>query len=135
MTVALVLLLLALFLVTGLPVALAMSVSGAIGLYLLGGWSFVAGILRTSPLSTASSYEIITIPMFILMAEFVILSGVAKDLFRAASIWVGRLRGGLAMATAIAGAGFGAISGSSTAAAATLASTSLPSMMEQGYDP
>lgn len=135
MTVALVLLLLALFLVTGLPVALAMSVSGAIGLYLLGGWNFVAGILRTSPLSTASSYEIITIPMFILMAEFVILSGVAKDLFRAASIWVGRLRGGLAMATAIAGAGFGAISGSSTAAAATLASTSIPSMMEQGYDP
>ncbi|RJE86428.1 TRAP transporter large permease [Paracoccus onubensis] len=135
MTVTLVLLLLFLFLLTGLPVALAMAISGAAGLYILGGWSFVQGILRTTPISTASSYEIITIPMFILMAEFVILSGVAKDLFRAAAIWVGRLRGGLAMATAIAGAGFGAISGSSTAAAATLASTSLPSMMEQGYDP
>ena len=135
MTVTIVLLILAFFLITGLPVALAMGVSGAVGLYMLGGLPFLTGILRTSPLSTANGYEIITIPMFILMAEFVILSGVANDLFRSATIWVGRLRGGVAMATALAGAGFGAISGSSTAAAATLASTSMPAMLEQGYDP
>lgn len=135
MTVTIVLLVLAFFLVVGLPVALAMAVSGATGLYMLGGMQFLTGILRTSPLSTANSYEIITIPMFILMAEFVIISGVANDLFRSASIWVGRLRGGLAMATALAGAGFGAISGSSTAAAATLASTSMPAMLREGYDP
>ena len=61
----------------------------------------VLGILKTTAFSVANSYEIITIPMFILMAEFVILSGVADDLFTAASAWVGRLRGGLAMATAI----------------------------------
>ena len=135
MTVTIVLLILAFFLTVGLPVALAMAVSGVAGLYMLGGPTFVTGILRTSPLSTANSYEIITIPMFILMAEFVIISGVANDLFRAASIWVGRLRGGLAMATALAGAGFGAISGSSTAAAATLASTSMPAMLREGYEP
>lgn len=135
MTVTIVLLILTFFLVVGLPVALAMAVSGAAGLYMLGGMQFLTGILRTSPLSTANSYEIITIPMFILMAEFVIISGVANDLFRSASIWVGRLRGGLAMATALAGAGFGAISGSSTAAAATLASTSMPAMLREGYEP
>lgn len=135
MTVALVLVLLVVFLVVGLPVALAMGVSGAIGLYLFGGLPVLEGILKTTPLSTANEYEIITIPMFILMAEFVIISGVANDLFRAATIWVGRLRGGVAMGTALAGAGFGAISGSSTAAAATLASTSIPAMLEQGYDP
>lgn len=135
MTIAMVLALLVVFLVLGLPVAMAMALSGAAGLYALGGMPFLVGILRTVPLSTASSYEIITIPMFILMAEFVILSGVASDLFGAAMIWVGRLRGGVAMATALAGAGFGAISGSSTAAAATLASTSLPAMISQGYDP
>lgn len=134
MTVTIVLLILAFFLFVGLPVALAMAVSGAAGLYMLGGMQFLTGILRTSPLSTANSYEIITVPMFILMAEFVIISGVANDLFRSASIWVGRLRGGLAMATALAGAGFGAISGSSTAAAATLASTSMPAMLREGYD-
>ena len=74
-------------------------------------------------------------PMFILMAEFVILSGVADDLFKAASTWVGRVPGGLGMATALAGAGFGAISGSSTASAATLSSTTMPAMLKAGYDP
>lgn len=135
MTVSVVLVLLVAFLLTGLPVALAMLVSGSVGLYLFGGWPILAGILKTAPLSTANDYEIITIPMFVLMAEFVILSGVARDLFRSATIWMGRVRGGVAMATAIAGAGFGAISGSSTAAAATLASTSIPAMIEEGYEP
>ncbi len=127
--------LLVVLLVVGMPVALAMAISGALGLYMFGGMPVLSGILKTAPLSTANSYEIITIPMFILMAEFVIVSGVAQDLFRSAAIWVGRLRGGLAMATALAGAGFGAISGSSTAAAATLASTSIPAMIDQGYEP
>ncbi|HWK68444.1 MAG TPA: TRAP transporter large permease [Rhizobiaceae bacterium] len=135
MLVLAVLVLLGILLVIGLPVAFAMAVSGAIGLYFYGGMPILTGILNTTPLTTANSYEMITIPMFILMAEFVILSGIASDLFRAATIWVGRIRGGVAMATAIAGAGFGAISGSSTAAAATLAATSLPEMIKQGYEP
>ncbi|MFT3816707.1 MAG: TRAP transporter large permease [Rubrivivax sp.] len=123
------------FLAVGLPVALATLIAGAIGLLWVGGPATLLGILQTEPLTTASSYEIISVPMFVLMAEFVIISGVADDLFRAANIWVGRLRGGLAMATALAGAGFGAISGSSTASAATLSSTSLPSMLKHGYEP
>jgi len=135
MIISIVIGILILMLVFGLPVALAMGVSGAVGLYLFGGEPVLTGILKTSPVSTANSYELITIPMFILMAEFVIISGVANDLFRAATTWVGRLRGGVAMATAIAGAGFGAISGSSTAAAATLASTSIPAMLKEGYEP
>ncbi len=122
-------------LAVGLPVAFAMAVSGSVGLLMIGGVDLLAGILRTAPFTVANSYEIITIPMFILMAEFVILSGVADDLFKAASIWVGRVKGGLAMATALAGAGFGAISGSSTAAAATLSSTTIPAMLKQGYEP
>ena len=133
MTVTVALIVLVAMLVFGLPVALAMAVSGATGLYLFGGWPILQGILKTSPLSTANDYEIITIPMFLLMAEFVIISGVANDLFRAATVWVGRLRGGVAMATALAGVG--AISGSSTAAAATLASTSIPAMLKEGYEP
>lgn len=135
MTITIVLASLVIFLLFGLPVALAMGVSGAIGLYMYGGMPILMGILKTAPLSTANSYEIITIPMFILMAEFVIISGVADELFKAATIWVGRLRGGVAMATALAGAGFAAISGSSTAAAATLASTSIPAMLKEGYEP
>ena len=119
----------------GTPVGFAMGISGCIGLYLVGGTAALFGILQTSSLSTVSSYELITIPMFLLLAEFVLVSGVADDLFRAAAAWVGRVPGGLGMATALAGAGFGAICGSSAASAATLSSTSLPAMLKQGYEP
>ena len=119
----------------GTPVGFAMGISGCIGLYLVGGTAALFGILQTSSLSTVSSYELITIPMFLLLAEFVLVSGVADDLFKAAAAWVGRVPGGLGMATALAGAGFGAICGSSAASAATLSSTSLPAMLKQGYEP
>jgi C4-dicarboxylate transporter, DctM subunit len=119
----------------GMPVGFAMVTSGALGLLALGGPDMVLGVLDTSPLSSASSYELLTIPMFLLMAEFVIISGLADDLFKATAAWVGRVPGGLAIATAFAGAGFGAISGSSTAAAATLSATSIPAMLKQNYEP
>jgi len=123
------------FLTIGVPVGFAMGIAGALGLWTTGGAQMLFGVLDTSPLSTVSSYELITIPMFILMAELVLISGVASDLFRAAAAWVGRVPGGLGMATALAGAGFGAICGSSSASAATLSATSLPAMLDQGYEP
>ncbi len=119
----------------GMPVAFSLLVAGSLGLVLVGGMGALGGVIATAPLSTAGSYELISVPMFILMAEFVILSGVADNLFKCAATWVGRVPGGLAMATAVAGAGFGAISGSSTASAATLSSTTMPAMLKQGYDP
>lgn len=122
-------------LLLGLPVALALSVSGAIGLYLLGGLPTVTGILANTPLSSLSSYELVSIPMFILMANLIIVSGVSNDMFNVAKTWMGRIPGGLAHATVLTGAAFGAISGSSTAAAATLSSTSIPGMIKQGYEP
>src|SRR6185295_11323723 len=119
----------------GTPVGFAMAGSGVLGLYLVGGMPMLSGILQTAPLSAVTSYELITIPMFLLMAEFVLVSGIADDLFKATAAWVGRVPGGLGMATALAGAGFGAICGTSTASAATLSSTSLPAMIRQGYEP
>lgn len=118
----------------GAPIAFAMIIAGAAGVYWIGGWGAVTGILSTIPHHSASSYEFLAIPMFLLMAEFVLRSGIADDLFRAAAAWFGRVRGGLGIATALAGAGFGAICGSSTASAATLSSTSLPAMLRYGYD-
>jgi tripartite ATP-independent transporter DctM subunit len=135
MNVALCFLLAFVLLAMGMPVGFAMAVVGAVGLASLVGFDAVLGVLQTAPLSAAASYEMISIPMFLLMAEFVILSGIADSLFRAAAAWVGRIPGGLAMATAVAGAGFGAISGSSTASAATLSSTTIPAMLKQGYEP
>src|SRR3954453_16590356 len=135
MTPLIVLALLFGLLALGTPVGFAMAFSGSVGLVMVGGWFTLFGILQTAPLSTVSSYELITIPMFLLMADLVLLSGVADDLFKTAAAWVGRIPGGLGMATALAGAGFGAICGTSTASAATLSATSLPAMLKQGYEP
>lgn len=135
MLTTLVLLMLLALLAIGTPVGLSLAIAGATGLLVKGGLDMALGVLQTAPFSAANSYELITVPMFLLMAEFVILSGVADNLFKAGATWVGRVPGGLAMATAIAGAGFGAISGSSTASAATLSSTTIPAMLKQNYEP
>lgn len=129
--VALLLALLAL----GLPVAFSLGIAGSIGLLLVGGTDLLVGILSTAPVSAVASYEFLTIPMFLLMAEFMVASGISNTLFSAIACWTGRLPGGLGIATAITGAAFGAISGSSTAAAATLSTSSVPSMMKAGYEP
>ena len=78
-----------------------------IGLFTIGGLSMAEGVLRTVSLSTTSSYELLTIPMFILMAEFIIVSRIADELFDCAKTWIGRTPAGLAISTALAGAGFG----------------------------
>lgn len=127
--------LLCLLLVLRIPVAFAILLSASVGLWLVAGSDVLTGILATTPVSAVASYEFVTVPMFLLMAEFVIISGIADGIFRAAAAWVGRLPGGLAIAAALAGAGFGAISGSSTAAAATLSATSVPAMLREGYEP
>ncbi|MBS4046037.1 MAG: TRAP transporter large permease subunit [Alphaproteobacteria bacterium] len=135
MIVAAGIIILLLLLVFGMPVAFALGVAGMVGLWLKGGLDMVLGILRATPLSTTSSYELITVPMFMLMAEFIIVSRIADELFDSAKVWLGRTPAGLAIATALAGAGFGAISGSSTAAAATLSGTSIPAMIRHNYNP
>lgn len=124
-----------LLLAMGTPVAFAMAIAGIAGLYQLGGVPTVLGILSTTSVSAVSAYELITIPMFLLMAEMVLASGVADDLYRTAAAWFGRVPGGLAISTTLAGAAFGSICGSSTGSAATLSATSLPAMIRHGYDP
>jgi len=126
-------LLLVLLLAMGMPVAFAMAVAGVAGLFAVGGLDLVMGMVKSSTISSVNSYELITIPMFILMAEFIIISRIADELFDATVVWVGRVPGGLGVAVVLAGAMFGAISGSSTASAATLSSTAIPAMMRQGY--
>lgn len=135
MTTALVLLGLLALLALGAPVGFAMLVTGIAGLYFTVGPTATIGVLETAPMTVAGTFEFLTIPLFLLMAEFVLRSGKVDDLFRATAAWVGWIRGGLGMATALAGAGFGAICGTSTASAATLSATSLPAMIRQGYEP
>ncbi|EKN66964.1 TRAP dicarboxylate transporter subunit DctM [Neobacillus bataviensis LMG 21833] len=133
MVVAVPLVLLLLFLALGMPIAFALGVSGSIGLFFIGGWDLVLGIIQTTPYDSTANFLFTTIPMFILMAELMTASGITKDIFKAAHKWLGNLPGGLGIATVFAGAGLGAVSGSSTASAATLSASAYPEMQKYGY--
>src|SRR5689334_6859905 len=135
MIAALVVVFLFSLLALGSPISFALLLSGVAGLWAIGGSEVVMSTMSTMPHDKATVFEFLAIPMFLLMAEFVLRSGIADDLFKAAAAWVGRVPGGLGIATALAGAGFAAICGSSTASAATLSSTSLPAMLKHGYEP
>ncbi|MEM6311586.1 MAG: TRAP transporter large permease [Pseudomonadota bacterium] len=82
----------------------------------------------------ASSFNLLVIPMFVLMGNLAGVSGMSSDLFVAAHRWMGHLRGGLASATIAACAGFAALSGSSLASAITMGRVALPEMKRYKYD-
>lgn len=135
MLIYLPILLLFLTLLFGMPVFLSMSIAGAIGLYLIGGMKSLVGIFSTSAFTSVAHYELLSVPLFILMAQFLTASRLTGDLFLVAQKWLGRLPGGLAIATVFAGAGLGALSGTSTGSAATLAGAAVPEMKKHGYSP
>ncbi len=118
----------------GMPIAFATAFAGALGIWLIAGWDAVFGVLKTTPYRTSSEYLLSTVPMFILMAEFLAHGRVVRLLFDFAHRWIGHLRGGLAQAAVLANVGFAALSGSSTAAAAAMARISVPEMRRYGYD-
>ena len=82
----------------------------------------------------ASNYELIVIPLFVLMGNLATISGMSRDLYRAAYAWFGHWRGGLASATIASCAGFAALSGSSVASAVTMGRVALPEMRRYNYD-
>ncbi|MEK9847357.1 MAG: TRAP transporter large permease [Rhodospirillaceae bacterium] len=116
------------------PVAIAMMVIGVIGIWVLNGWQASMSTLVDESFVIASTYELIVIPLFVLMGNFATISGMSADLYRAAYAWVGHWRGGLASATIASCAGFAALSGSSVASAVTMGRVSLPEMRRYNYD-
>lgn len=116
------------------PVAIAMLVVGAAGVAVLNGWRASMSSLVDESFVIASNYELMVIPLFVLMGNFASISGMSADLYRAAYAWVGHWRGGLASATIASCAGFAALSGSSVASAVTMGRVSLPEMRRYGYD-
>ena len=115
------------------PIGIAMALVGIGGFAAIAGWGPALNLLATSPVRTVTDYNLSLIPMFILMGVFATASGMSTELFRAGHAWLGRLRGGLALATIGACGGFGAICGSSVATAATMSNIALPEMRRFGY--
>ena len=116
------------------PVAFALLLSGAAGIMILDGPAGLAGVLAITPYEHVASYTISTLPMFVLMAEFLTGGRFTKDVFAMANAWLARLRGGVAYAALAGGVLLAAVSGSSTAAASTLASAAYPEMRRYGYE-
>ncbi|MEV0064554.1 TRAP transporter large permease [Nocardia sp. NPDC050718] len=127
--------LLVLLITMRVPVSFAILFSGIVGLLLQTTAGATLGVLEIIPLSSVQSLSLTAIPLFILMAHFMLMSGMMDSLFNAGRAIFGRMPGGTGIASTMAGVGFSAVSGSSTAAAATLASTTSVRMIEEGYRP
>ncbi len=115
------------------PLAFAMGFVGFVALGLMRGWGPTAAAAAQVVYDTGFAYTLSVVPLFILMGNFVAKAGLAHELFRAAYAFIGHVRGGLAHATVLACAGFGAICGSSIATAATMSKVAYPSMKKLGY--
>ena len=116
------------------PIGVAMGVVAFCGFWFLRNFNVALSTLSDTPFVFAANWELSAIPMFLLMGAIASNSGIGTGLFRAAHAWFSGLPGGLAVATNWACAGFGAASGSSVAAAATMARIAVPEMLKHKYD-
>jgi len=115
------------------PLAIAMGLVGFAGLWWMRGLNPALASVTSTVYEAGFEYTLSVVPLFILMGNFVTRAGMSRELYRAAFTLVGHLRGGLAMATVMACAGFGSVCGSSIATAATMTKVAYPSMKGHGY--
>jgi tripartite ATP-independent transporter DctM subunit len=115
-------------------IGVAMALIGFLGYSYLVTPDAALFLFGSSPYDTASSYSFSVIPLFILMGQFALYSGMSEDVYEFVYKWLGHLRGGLAMATVLGCAGFAAVSGTSFAAVAVLGAVALPEMRKYKYD-
>ncbi|SFX00138.1 TRAP transporter large permease [Marinospirillum alkaliphilum] len=120
-------------LVIRIHIGIAMFIVGAVGYIWISGWFPLISFLKSMPYSRFSIYDLSVIPLFLLMGQFATHGGLSKALFRAGNAFIGHWRGGTAMAGVASCAGFGAISGSSLATAATMTQVVLPELQRKKY--
>lgn len=130
MSVFLILLALIALLLLRVPVAFAL---GSLGVFLLWWFPFPLTGVPQRLFGTMDSFELLAVPMFLLMSNILLKAHVGRDLFAAVQSWVGHWPGGLGVATVLSCGLFSAISGSSVATAATIGTVAIPEMTERGY--
>lgn len=119
---------------SGMPVAFGFITLNIIGLYLYLGIGSLS-LLATSSFSSIGQFSLIPIPLFILMGELLLRTGLAGKTVEAVDQWIGRLPGRLSLSSVGGGTLFGALSGASMASVAMLGSTLVPEMAKRGYKP
>jgi len=115
-------------------IAFATALCGFLGLWMLRGYDPAAALSATSIIGHLTNYNLLVLPLFILMGFFAYYAGITRDLYWAARQWFGHLPGGLAIATILGSAGFAAACGASTASAAVMGRVALPELKKYGYD-
>lgn len=117
-----------------MPIAIAMGIVGFIGYMEIRGFRASISMIARLVIDTAQDYGLSVVPLFILMGLFVNKGGLSRELYQVSYAFLGHMRGGLAMATIVACAGFSAICGSSLATAATMSKVAMPQMRKYNYD-
>ncbi len=115
------------------PIGIAMGLVGVFGFAGVAGLKPALNLLAQSPIRTVTDFNLTLIPFFVLMGVLATNSGMSRELFRAGRHWFGFMKGGMAISTVGACAGFAAICGSSVATAATMTKIALPEMKRAGY--
>ena len=118
-----------------LPLAAVSGLLGLGGTALFIGAASAGKVLATDATEFLTNAQIATLPLFLMMGSFAVAAGISDDIYRLANALLGRVRGGLAYATVAGCAGFGAVSGSSVATAATFGRIALPQMQARHYGP
>lgn len=116
-----------------IPLAALMGVIGVAGAALYIGVNPALGGFATATWGFISNPQVVTLPLFLMMGSFASVAGLAEDAYQLGNALLGRLRGGLALATITGCAAFGAMTGSSVATAATIGRVALPEMRRRGY--
>ena len=122
-------------LVIRVHIGVAMFLAGAIGYAWVSGIDPLMAHLKHAVYGRFSVYDLSVVPLFLLMGQFATQGGLSRALFNAANSFIGHWRGGMAMAGIASCAGFGAISGSSLATAATMSHVVLPELRRHNYAP
>lgn len=117
----------------GLPVGYALLGAGTIGYAVLSGPSQAFTQIGLALWDNGTNFLFIAVPLFILMGQLIFHAGLAEDIFALAQRALRRLPGGLGVSTVLASAGFGAVTGSSVAAVATMGNIAVPQMIKRGY--
>ena len=117
----------------GFKVGFATMFVGIVGFAMERGLEPALAMTGTQIMEDAMNYNLSVIPLFVLMGVFIYRADISRDLYDAAYILLGQLRGGLALSTVVACAGFSAVCGSSIATAATMTKVALPPMRRYRY--
>lgn len=117
------------------PLGATMGLIGVLGAALLSGTEPALTVLATSATEFLTNSQLAVLPLFLMMGSFAAAAGLSGDIYDLAHVLLGHRRGGLALATIGGCAGFGALTGSSLATAATIGNVALPEMRQRGYAP